>query len=262
MDNSTPATEPVSGVAVESQPETVITENLPKWYKDLPEHLVNGVSKFESPEALAEGYVNAQKLIGKRTQDLSAEEIKSLLTPEEIAEAFLNKGVPKTVEEYELPILDQFLKPEISSKLKTVAHENGVSPKGVEALVEFHVKQQQADMEATREAWRNQVFAEYGNNLSKELEYAQRAIAEFGGDEIKKELDQTGLGDHPMVIKLFSRLGKSMMEDSLPSMTEGSGSNKNNKLEIQKLLSDPGFMRKWKAGDKTAVAQLNALYES
>ncbi len=259
MDNSTPTTQPDTGVEVASQPATVSTADVPKWYKDLPEHLVSGVSKFETPQALAEGYVNAQKLIGKRTQDLSSDEIKGLLTPQELADAFISKGLPKTAEEYVLPTLDQHLKPEISQKLKAVAHENGMTPKAVEALVEFHVKQQQEDITSTRETWRTQVFAKYGNDLPKELEYAQKAIQEFGGDEIRKELDQTGLGDHPMVIDLFAKLGRSMMEDKMPHAGAGA-SEKNSKLEINKLLSNPDFMRKWKNGDRGAVAQLNALY--
>ncbi len=258
MDN--PTTQPDTGVEADRPPAPATTVEPPKWYKDLPDHLVNGVSKFESPSALAEGYVNAQKLIGKRTQDLTSDEIKGLLTPQEIAEAFITKGLPKTPEEYVLPNLDQYLKPEIGNKLKTVAHENGMTPKAVESMIDFYTKQQQEDLATTRESWRTEVFAKYGNGLPKELEYAQKAIEEFGGAEIRQELDQTGLGDHPMVIGLFAKLGRSMMEDKMPHASVSGSSDKNNKLEINKLLANPDFMRKWKQGDKVAVAQFNALY--
>jgi hypothetical protein len=264
MDSSTPVAQPVTGATVETTAtpaQEVSTADLPKWYTTLPEHLVNGVSKFESPEALAEGYINAQKLIGKRTADLSADEIKAILSPEDLQSIYTAKGLPKTPEEYVLPTLDKYLGDGVKKEITSLAMEHGIAPKAMEDLISFQVKHQEDSMNATRETWRNEVFAKYGKSLPKELEYAQAAIQEFGGDTIKAELDKTGLGDHPLVIDLFAKLGRSMLEDKIPHSNSIGSTKSNNKAEINKLLSDPNFMRKWKQGDKVAHAQLDALYK-
>jgi hypothetical protein len=37
---------------------------------------------------------------------------------------------------------------------------------------------------------------------------------EFGGDELKQVLNESGLGNHPALFKAFAKIGKAMSEDT------------------------------------------------
>lgn len=57
-----------------------------------------------------------------------------------------------------------------------------------------------------------------GEKLAKSAEYSRRVIETFGREEakdIKDALIKTGWGNNPIVLKLFSRIGEAMGDDSL-----------------------------------------------
>ena len=55
-----------------------------------------------------------------------------------------------------------------------------------------------------------------GTKLDDSLATAAKAVDAFGKDLGLKELfNQTGLGDHPAIIKVFTRIGKAISEDQL-----------------------------------------------
>jgi hypothetical protein len=53
-----------------------------------------------------------------------------------------------------------------------------------------------------------------GENLNKNISLARSAINRFGSDGFKDYLESTGVGNHPEVIRLFSKIGKAMADDS------------------------------------------------
>lgn len=54
-----------------------------------------------------------------------------------------------------------------------------------------------------------------GEAFSKNVETAKRVVARFGDESFKKALDETGLGNHPGLVKTFIRIGRLMSEDQL-----------------------------------------------
>jgi hypothetical protein len=53
-----------------------------------------------------------------------------------------------------------------------------------------------------------------GDNLNKNISLARSAINRFGSDGFRDYLESTGVGNHPEVIRLFSKIGKAMADDS------------------------------------------------
>jgi hypothetical protein len=53
-----------------------------------------------------------------------------------------------------------------------------------------------------------------GDNFPKNAELAKRVVAKFGSDSLKNELNRSGFGNHPELVRLLVRVGKSMGEDS------------------------------------------------
>ena len=66
------------------------------------------------------------------------------------------------------------------------------------------------------ERWAEETRALYGAGLEKELSYALRAADAFGGAELRTLLEDTGLGNHPVIIRTLSEIGKAISEDACP----------------------------------------------
>ena len=105
-----------------------------------------------------------------------------------------------------------------------VAKELGLSQDAAQKLVATMapvMAQRQSDsLQAQRTEWREQAVADKdfgGDKLTDNLAAARRARDAFASPELTQLLEQTGLGDHPEVIRLFVKTGKAMSEDGLVS---------------------------------------------
>lgn len=56
-----------------------------------------------------------------------------------------------------------------------------------------------------------------GDKLTASLSKAQQALETFGTPELKEYLNETGLGNHPELVKAFVKIGKAMSEDNMVS---------------------------------------------
>jgi hypothetical protein len=70
---------------------------------------------------------------------------------------------------------------------------------------------------ATRKAWHDATMAdkEIGGtkaNLDASVALAAKAIDQFGGQELRDELNRTGYGNNPLLIKFMKRVGESVSE--------------------------------------------------
>jgi hypothetical protein len=77
--------------------------------------------------------------------------------------------------------------------------------------------QEQAIQDATAQ-WVEQVKTDKelgGEALNANLATAKTALTRFGSPELTKLLDESRLGNHPEVIRLFHRVGKAIGDDSL-----------------------------------------------
>lgn len=87
--------------------------------------------------------------------------------------------------------------------------------------------QRQAEqIQAVRTEWADTSRADKefgGDKLGESLATAKKAMDAFATPELRTLLDESGLGNHPEVIRLFYRTGKAMSEDSLVTGAPGMG---------------------------------------
>lgn len=81
-----------------------------------------------------------------------------------------------------------------------------------------------SEHEKTVSKWAEQAKAdqEYGGeNFGKNVEMAKRALEKFATPQFIKDLDQSGYGNHPEILRVFTRIGKLLAEDKMvnPSAT-------------------------------------------
>ena len=73
-------------------------------------------------------------------------------------------------------------------------------------------------IEAVQTEWTNSAKTDKefgGDRLNENLGTAKKALEEFGTPELRTLLNDSGMGNHPEVIRAFYRIGKAMAEDSI-----------------------------------------------
>jgi hypothetical protein len=250
--------------AVDPNRPSAATSEPPKWFNTLPEHLrTSKVTEFKSLDALVESSINKDKLLGKKVSELTKDEIRSFLSPEELR-GMAGDNFPQTIEDYKIPMWDTQLEPTLAQEIHKKGFDHGISPEKMSDLIEFQAKAQKDATLKQRQTWRDEIFTKYGASTERELSIAKRALSEFGGKDITAELDRSGLGDNPYVVELFRRIGHSMLEDKIPhngGRSEGGQAADSLKTEIRNLKNDKQFYKLWSMGDKKASAKMDDLYE-
>lgn len=115
------------------------------------------------------------------------------------------------------------LEPETTAQFETVARElnltndqaNRLVPLAAE-LVKRNVAQQQAAQVTQVQKWLDESKAdtEYGGEkFETNVATVRNAVARFATPQLKELMDQTGLGNHPEVVRLFYRIGNAIADD-------------------------------------------------
>lgn len=78
---------------------------------------------------------------------------------------------------------------------------------------------------AQRKSWREELRADKdfgGDKYDASLAEAKKALATFDeGGQIRAMLDETGYGDHPAVVRIFTRVGRALAEDKVMKKNDG-----------------------------------------
>jgi hypothetical protein len=106
-------------------------------------------------------------------------------------------------------------------KFSEVAKELNMPQEAAQKMLETMgplMAQRQAEMiETVKTDWGNQSKADKefgGQKLTENLAVAEKALKAFGTPELRELLNQSGLGNHPEIIRAFYRAGKSISVDS------------------------------------------------
>ena len=68
----------------------------------------------------------------------------------------------------------------------------------------------------TQAQWAHQTQALFGPAWQEEVSKAVRAADAFGGPELRQLLEETGLGNHPVMVRTFHAVAKCVSEDVTP----------------------------------------------
>lgn len=113
---------------------------------------------------------------------------------------------------------------EAMDALKALAKESGLKPEQAQKLVDMHVGVQKALVERAdaaiaehAKAMQAAVKADKeigGAAFESSLKVAKATLSRFGTPELVAAVDESGLGNHPELIRLLVRVGKATSEDS------------------------------------------------
>ncbi|WP_454911126.1 hypothetical protein [Stutzerimonas chloritidismutans] len=114
---------------------------------------------------------------------------------------------------------------EVLANFKGIAKELGIPQEAAQKLIDL-----QASLETKRSAaaeqaqaaqkqqWADQIKADPelgGANFDKTVETAVKAVEKYGTPELRTLLNETGLGNNPLMVKFCHAIGKALSEDGL-----------------------------------------------
>ncbi len=263
----------------ESASET--TTATPSWTDHLPEDL-RGDEAFKPIKAetsdqaigeMAKMYVSAQRMVGADkiavpTKEADAGEWR----------AFWGKlGCPEEAGGYEVPKenMPEGFDAVLFDALRPAAHRLGISRQQYAGMARelAGLQHQQQETDTTLETqlietWHKDIRKEFGDAHDESIALGKRVVQEFGGDELANLLNETGYGDHPVIVKFMAKVGREIAEDEILG-SGGSHTFKNTPTQaqdaIRQLQLDQGFMAQYTdrnhPSHKAAVEQMNKLFQ-
>lgn len=219
----TPSTPPAGDVGTPPASVTppASTPPVADWRAGLPEEIRadKSLESFKDVAALAQSYIATKKMVGTRTEIRPPTKDS---TPEQVAAWRKANGVPDTPAGY---LQSGVVRPEIAaggdwdeqaeSAFFGAMHALHAPPAIVNAAIQFYAKMEsdkQAAAVRETQAAGQELRREWGPNYDANLGRANRAIQEFGGDEGVDLFASTGVGRHPVAVRMFAKIGNALVE--------------------------------------------------
>ena len=281
-----PATPPATPPSSEGQPPapasppatppSPISEG--SWRDSLSEDLRSdpALASYNDVESLAKSHINAQKMIGNNVGVPGKD-----ASDEEWGEFYAKTGRPDDPDGYQLtPVEGQerlAISPESMTGFRAEAHRLGLSQRQADGLMQFYLKEQIGALDGYEQRTAGEqaqglesLKQEWGGAYEEKIGFAREAAQAFGDDSLVALLDDTGYGNHPVIIKTFEKIGRAMKDDQLYGSGQPAGGHKltpaEAKDEIGKLHIDSEFMAAYtdrdNAGHEAAMAKMTELHRA
>lgn len=220
--------------AAEPKPEVVdpaAPPAKPAWMDQLTDDLksVDGLTKFKTISDLGKSYVELEGKIGKMVtvpdEKASAEDVA----------AFRKRiGVPEKIEDYKVEKIDlpkgMSLDEARLNELREVAMREGVPAKAFGGMVKAYLASFAKDVEANLkivklsiDEAKQKLQADLKGDYEAVIALKDRAYAEFGAKipGLTELMVSTGLGNHPLMTRMFAAIGKKMAESTFVDGSRG-----------------------------------------
>lgn len=261
--SDTSETAPVAAAPESPDGFALLRDGLPEDLRGHP-----ALSSYTSLEGLARSHVAAQRMVGKRIEDAS---------PEELGRFYSRHGRPEKPEAYDFGVSPgpDGAAAEQPGELERSARawflDAGLSQRQAEVLYrhwnEFAVAQARDGEISAAEGRANaerELRSEWGRTYDRKVTAASRAVAEFGGEAMAEYLDETGLGNDPRLIRTFARIAELVGEDSLVGEGDRQGDFSVTpdaaRGEIAKTLRDPAYFDANHPEHAASVDRMQALF--
>lgn len=252
------------------------------WRATLPEELRGEKSfeKFKSVPEVAKSYLELQKSMGNAIRIPKAD-----AKPEEWDTYYSKIGRPESPDKYELkhPEADKGGKYDeaLEKEVRAHAHANGLTTVQAQKELDWINGRSTQQLSAFRTSLEEGVAnlkKEWGADFDKKIGPAAASIKEFGGDDFVKVLDESGLGNHPMLIKyavgtsaeiagLRAKIAQLTGEDRMIIGDAGSGTDNRQaiQLKIDAIQRDPKHpfndSKATTAAREAAIAEMSGLWK-
>jgi hypothetical protein len=214
------------------------------WKGSLPDDLKADPSlgAFKDLGSLAKSYVETKKLVGQTLRAPAAD-----ASEEEWDKYYRAGGKPNAPEEYKFTAPDGLLSKEDEKQIREEAYREGLNSrqvqKRVDRISEAVAQSQKSEREETMKT-EKEYREKWGANYDRNKAIVVRTLEKIDPDKkIRAFLDQTGLGNHPVMIDLMHEWGKRLVEDGLmPGDVQGVTGREEAQAKIRELMADPKYI--------------------
>lgn len=166
-----------------------------------------------------------EKLVEETPVEEKEEEVEEAKSDE--SDDGKEEEVKESDVKYELKMPEgSLLDKESLERIEAYAKERGLSNDDAQeildqesdAIEDYRNDQEEQLKELTQVQWVEQAKADKeigGEKFKESAELSRRALEKFGTAEFSDELIRTGFGNHPELIRMFSRIGRAMENDTL-----------------------------------------------
>lgn len=252
-----------------AQPASVvIPEN---WKEALPEDLKAdpSLSSIMDIQSLAKSYIHGQKMIGRDKIVIP----DKFATDEDWSKVYQKLGVPESADKYEFKV-PEGMDEDFVKGFKDLAVKNGILPKQADKLFEFYnshvdkvISNNEAENKRIFEESVNGLKKEWGQGYERKLQAASGLFNQIADEESKKVFNESGLGNNPVVIKMFAKLAEQMGEDKFVN-ANNIGSVGLTPSEAQQKINDiygnkdHPYYNKSHPSHKDALNEMTKLFEA
>ena len=231
-----------------------------------------GLTKFKDLASLAKGYGELEKFSSGALRLPAAD------APQEEKDAFYSKlGRPESADKYEIKFGEGVaVDDKLLGSFRDTAHKLGLSQGQAQALGEWWAGQSEgilASGTAQREAqvveWNKELDTEWGWQKDRNTALAGRALASMLDGKVDhpivKLFDESGLGNHPVVLKFFYEQALKQGEDKL--ITEPTAPTADDQVNAKSQINEIRGNKEHPynlprhPSHKEAVAHMARLYE-
>ena len=263
-ETATQTTEPSTalggGYEMPSNPMTFDPTSLPDGLDREP-----SLRNFDSVDKLAKSYVHAVKKMGVPPEQM----LKIPQEGEPWDDFYTAMGRPESPMAYDFGGNDS----EEMNDFREAAFELGLTQNQAHNLLEKVAENAQNEQAKHNEALEQaemqgfkQLQKDWGGDYDKNMDYARRAFGRYASPEALELMENTGLGNHPEMLKLFSKIGEQLSEEQLlPGNASGFGQSPGDaESTLRERMNDPDFrnalINAHHPNHKEAVAEKSKLY--
>ncbi|MDY7579358.1 protease [Herbaspirillum sp. RTI4] len=141
---------------------------------------------------------------------------------------------PKAPEKYDFKTVDGKVDTSVLTKFESVARELDLTQDQAAKLIDTLAPQvaqaQKARQDAQVSAWADAAKADKeigGDKLNENLAIAKKALDTFGTPELTKMLNDSGMGNHPEIIRAFLRAGQKISPGNFVPSGQGTSQTSN-----------------------------------
>jgi hypothetical protein len=240
------------------------------WRATLPDDLkaLPQAQKYATPADLLKGYVEAEKMIGRKGVQIPGENA----TPEEHAAFRAALGVPDAPDAYGLKAPEgvpaEVWSDDAAKAFAGEAHKLGLTPaqaQGIAAWWAGSMAQQMASvgLEPDGRTWEDVLKTEWGTSFDAKLDLAKRAVKEFGADAATLEAFEAKAGGAALM-RMFARIGEKVAEDKPAGMGGDTAPVVTDpKAKAMEIINTPGgaYSNPMHPEHRATVQQVTRLFE-
>ena len=232
----------------------------------LPDDLAREPSlrNFDSVDKLAKSYVHAVRKMGVPADQLMR--VPQNADDPAWNDVYNSMGRPESADQY---TFDERYAEANLDDFKNIAHNLGLSQNQAEKILDMYSQANYDQMEQAEARHSemqvegiNALQKEWGKSYNENVELARRAFTNFASKEALDVMEDSGLGNHPEIVKMFSKIGNLLKEDGImvgepgigdalsPAMAQEKIDNNLGDSEFNKIYLDKTHPQHQKAVDE------------